>query len=144
VTTQLRAGRLDIGTTPGNLAARAPMFVSVTVPALDGLVLSGAGNIAVTGLDSRTLGVALPGAGNIHVTGSTTRLDVRLGGAGTLNLHGLVARDARATLAGNGTILLTATRRLAATVSGTGTVVYAGGPRSVRQRVTGSGTITPG
>src|SRR6185312_17323269 len=68
VTTRVRSGRLVIGTTPGNLAAKSPMFVTVAVPALDAIGLTGAGNIAVTGIHARTLSVALPGSGNIHVT----------------------------------------------------------------------------
>jgi hypothetical protein len=48
----------------------------VSVPSLDRLRLQGAGNIPVTGIDSRRLTVALPGSGNIHATGTTARLDV--------------------------------------------------------------------
>ena len=52
-----------IGTTPGNLSAKSPMFVAVSVPSLDRLRLQGAGNISLTGINSRTLTVALPGSG---------------------------------------------------------------------------------
>jgi NAD kinase len=47
-------------------------------------------------------------------------------------------------LGGDGTILLTATNRLTARLAGTGTIVYGGNPAHVDQRVTGTGTITPG
>ena len=80
VTTQVRSGRLVIGTTPGNLSAKSPMFVTVSVPSLDRLRLQGAGNISVTGINSRALTVALPGSGNIDATGTTTKLDVTISG----------------------------------------------------------------
>ena len=144
VTTQVRSGRLVIATTPGNLAARSPMFVTVSVPSLDAVRLQGAGNIAVTGIHSRALTVTLPGAGNIDVSGTATKLAVTIGGAGTAMLRGLVARDAKAALAGDGTIVLTATHSLTARLSGRGTVTYAGNPSHVAQRVTGSGTISAG
>jgi Putative auto-transporter adhesin, head GIN domain len=144
VTTQVRSGRLVIGTTPGNLAARSPMFVTVSVPSLDAVSLEGAGNIAVTGIHSRALSVALPGSGNIDVTGTTTRLDVTIDGAGTTMLRRLIARDAKAAIDGDGTISLTATRSLTARVSGSGTVMYAGNPPHVTQSITGTGTITAG
>ena len=144
VTTQVRSGRLVIGTTPGNLAAKSPMFVTVSVPSLDAVRLQGAGNIAVTGIHSRALTVALPGSGNIDVTGTTTKLHVTLSGTGTAMLGGLVARDATAALGGEGTIMLTATHSLTARLSGSGTVTYSGNPPHVTQRITGSGTISPG
>jgi putative autotransporter adhesin-like protein len=142
VTTQVRSGRLVIGTTPGNLRAKSPMFVAVSLPSLDGLTLQGDGNISVTGIDSRNLTVSLPGSGNIDATGATTKLDVTIGGEGTALLRQLIARDARASLSGDGSIMLTATNRISATVSGSGTVLYGGNPAHVSQKVTGSGTIS--
>ncbi len=95
VTTQVRSGRLVIGTTPGNLDAKSPMFVTVSVPSLDAVRLQGAGNIAVTGIHSRALTVTLPGAGNIDVTGTATKLHVTIGGEGTAMLRGLIAATRR-------------------------------------------------
>jgi putative autotransporter adhesin-like protein len=103
VTTRVRSGTLVIGTTPGNLSARSPMYVTVGVPSLDTLTLQG-----------------------------------------TVVLRGLIARAASATLAGDGTIMLTATRRLAARISGNGTILYGGDPPNVTRRITGSGTIVAG
>ena len=144
VTTRVRAGRLVVGTTPGDLAAKSPMYVTVSVPSLDRLELAGHGNISVTGIDTPSLTVELPGNGNIEATGTTARLDVTIGGAGTAVLGPLIARDANAELSGDGTIMLTATRSLSASVSGTGTIVYRGDPAHVTRRLTGSGTISPG
>jgi hypothetical protein len=142
VTTQVRSGRLVIGTTPGNLRAKSPMFVAVSLPSLDGLTLQDDGNISVTGIDSRNLTVSLPGSGNIDATGATTKLDVTIGGEGTALLRQLIVRDARASLSGDGSIMLTATNRLSTTVTGSGTVLYGGNPAHVSQKVTGSGTIS--
>jgi Putative auto-transporter adhesin, head GIN domain len=144
VTTRVRSGRLVIGTTPGNLNAKSPMFVAVRMPSFDGVGLQGAGNISVTGISSRNLTVALAGSGNIAATGTTTKLDVTISGEGTAQLSHLVARNAKAVLSGDGSIMLTATRRLAGTISGTGTIFYGGNPPQVAQRVTGSGTVRPG
>jgi hypothetical protein len=144
VTTRVRSGRLVIGTTPGNLNAKSPMFVVVSVPSLASLRLQGAGNISVSGINSRSLTVALPGSGNIDAGGTTTKLGVTISGEGTAELRQLSARDAKAALSGEGTIMLTSTHRLAASVSGSGTILYGGNPPHVSQRVTGSGTISAG
>jgi hypothetical protein len=135
---------LVIGTTPGNLSARSPMFVAVTLPAVDRLRLQGDGNIVVTGIHSRRLIVALPGNGTIDASGRTTRLDVTIGGEGTALLRGLVSRDVNAALSGDGSIMLTATHDLRAMISGSGTILYGGDPAHVARTVTGSGTISPG
>ena len=144
VTTRVRSGRLVIGTTPGNLAAKSPMFVVVSLPSLDGLRLRGAGNISVTGVNSPSLTVALPGMGTVEAVGTTMKLDVTIGGEGTALLRRLIARDAEAALSGDGSIMLTATHRLTASVSGSGTILYGGNPPHVTQSVTGSGTISAG
>ena len=89
VTTRVRSGRLVIGTTPGNLAAKSPMFVTVSVPSLDGLRLRGDGNISVTGINSPSLTVALPGSGTVEAIGTTAKLDVTIGGEGTALLRRL-------------------------------------------------------
>jgi Putative auto-transporter adhesin, head GIN domain len=144
VTTRVRAGRLVIGTTPGNLNAKSPMFVVVTTPSLDAIALPGAGNINATGIAGRTLTATLAGSGNLEASGATAKLDVTIGGEGTALMRSLTARDARAVLSGSGTIMLTATHSLTATVSGSGSIFYGGNPGQVTPRVTGSGTISPG
>ena len=144
VTTRVRSGELVIGTTPGSLSAKSPMFVAVSAPSLDRLRLHGAGNISVAGINSRTLTVALPGSGNVDAAGTTTKLRVTISGEGTAQLRQLIADDAKAAVSGDGTIMLTATDRLTASISGTGAILYGGNPPHVAQRVTGSGAISPG
>lgn len=144
VTTRVRAGRLVIGTTPGNLNAKSPMFVVVTTPSLDAIALPGAGNINATGIAGRTLTATLAGSGNLEASGATAKLDVTISGEGTALMRSLTARDARAVLSGSGTIMLTATHSLTATVSGSGSIFYGGNPGQVTPRVTGRGTISPG
>jgi hypothetical protein len=144
VTTRVRAGRLVIGTTPGDLATKSPMYVAVTLPSIEALTLRGDGTITVSNLDSRRLTVRLPGTGMIRATGRARQLDVTISGSGTALLSALVARDVKAGVSGQGSIVLTALHRLDARVSGSGMIVYAGNPAHIATRVTGSGTITPG
>jgi hypothetical protein len=144
VTTRVRSGALVIGTTPGNLNAKSPMFVVVDVPSLDAVGLQGAGNMGVTGIHARSLTVALSGSGNIEAAGTATKLGVTISGQGNALLRHLLARNVTATLSGDGTIMLTATQRLAARISGSGTILYGGNPAHVTQAVTGSGAVTAG
>jgi Putative auto-transporter adhesin, head GIN domain len=142
VTTQVSSGSLVIGNTPGTLNARSPMFVAVSVPSLDALTVEGSGNISVTGINRPSLTVRIPGTGTIRAAGTTARLDVAIGGSGTVMLSRLSARDATASIDGSGSIVLTATHRLDASISGSGTILYTGNPAQVSKSVTGSGTIS--
>jgi hypothetical protein len=144
VTTKVRSGSLIIGTTSGSFNAKAPMFVTVSLPSIDAIRLQGAGNITVVGINSRSLIVALPGSGVVHATGATTHLAATIGGEGTALLSNLTARNASAAISGDGSIMLTATRSLRASISGSGTILYGGSPAQVNKSVTGSGTITGG
>jgi Putative auto-transporter adhesin, head GIN domain len=144
VTTQVSSGSLVIGNTPGTLNARSPMFVAVSVPSLDALTVQGSGNISVTGINSPSLTVRLPGSGTIRAAGTTARLDVAIGGSGTVLFSRLVARDAAASIDGSGSIALTAIHSLNASISGSGTILYTGNPAQTTKSVTGSGTISGG
>ena len=142
VTTRVESGRLVVGNTPGSFESRTPMRVDVTVPVLDAVTLAGAGNIVFGGVDAPNLKLRLSGAGMLTGSGTATRLDVGVGGSGTVLLTRLVASDVRAVVSGSGTIFVTATDSLAASVSGTGSILYGGKPRHVTKTVTGTGSVT--
>jgi hypothetical protein len=122
------------------------MLVAVSVPSLSALMLQGDGNATVTAINSPSVTIALPGSGNIHATGNTRHLDVTISGEGSAFLGQLVARDAKAALSGDGTITLTATHSLTASIpaTGSGTILYAGRPPHLTTTVTGHGTILAG
>jgi hypothetical protein len=144
VTTKVQSGKLVIANTPGGFTTKSPMSVEVGVPTLDALTLTGSGNIVVTGIDAESLEVTLPGSGTLTGSGTATRLDVAVGGSGSVQFTRLVANDVRAAVSGSGSIFVTATMTLDASVSGSGAILYAGGPQDVTKSVTGSGAIIGG
>jgi len=141
VTTEVHDGTLLIAADRG-FTTKAPMSVAVTVPRLDGTTLEGAGQMTVDGVRGGVFTASLPGTGTLRASGRITRLEARLGGSGELMLGALVARDASAVLSGTGRLHVFATRSLAATVSGTGLILYDGRPASVSTQVTGTGAVT--
>jgi hypothetical protein len=144
VTTAVQSGKLVIGNTSGSFSTRSPMRVEVAVPTLEALTLSGSGNFVVDGIHGPRLEVTLPGSGTLTGSGTTTQLDATVGGSGTMQLTRLVAKNVRAVVSGSGSIFVTATERLDASVSGSGAILYAGSPTDVTKSVTGSGAITGG
>ena len=144
VTTEVQSGQLVIANTPGSFSTDTPMSVEVTVPTLTVLTLSGSGNIVVDGIAAERLKVDLPGSGMLTGSGTATRLDVTVSGSGTVQFTRVAAKDVSALVSGSGSIFVTATERLDATVSGDGAILYAGDPQAVTKSVTGSGAITGG
>ena len=141
VTTEVQSGQLVIANTPGSFSTKSPMVVEVSAPRLESVVLSGSGNIVIDGLSSASFDASLPGSGTLTADGTATRLDVAVEGSGSVLFSRLVAQHVHAAVGGTGSVFVTATGTLAASVSGTGSIVYQGNPRRVTKSVTGSGTI---
>ena len=144
VTTTVRSHTLVIGNRPGSFTTRSPLSVEVTVPALAAVTLAGSGNIVFDGVRAKRLEVSLPGSGTVTGSGTADSLGVTVGGSGTVRLTRLVAQAVRAELGGTGSIFVTAKASLDASVSGTGSILYAGDPRRVTKSVTGTGAIAGG
>lgn len=124
-----------------NYTPETPMSVLVTVPRLDSVSLSGSGTVSVEGVQARALSVRLPGSGIVRVAGTTDRLEATLNGSGELLLGDLLAHGATAIIEGSGVIQLSASDALRASIPGSGTISYTGGPDKVSKSVTGSGAI---
>jgi hypothetical protein len=118
------------------------MSVEVNVPTLNALKLTGSGNIVVNGIETESLKVTLPGNGTLTGTGTVKRLDVTVSGSGTVQFTRLIANDVQAVVSGSGSIFITATKSLDASVSGEGAILYVGNPQDVTKSVTGTGAIT--
>ena len=119
VTTVVRAGRLVIDNI-ASFTTKAPMHVAVSVPSLDGVELGGAGTVTVDGVRGADFSADLAGDGTLVVSGTVQRVAAVLAGAGTLDLHDLLATNGTAQLQGTGTIRVHATSTLDATLTGTG------------------------
>jgi hypothetical protein len=142
VSTTVRANRLLIDDR-GGFDTEAPMSVTVSVPSLDALSLSGMGTVTVVGVTGPEFTADLSGTGTLVVSGSVDRLTATQSGFGTLELGGLAARDVIARLEGTGDVNVQATSTLDATLTGTGSIVYSGSP-SVTRHNTGVGSVTAG
>jgi hypothetical protein len=140
ITTKVVGGALVIETR-GSFTAVSPMTVSVAVPDLEAVTLSGSGAVRINGVNQQELQVQLPGDGLVAVTGEVDRLEASLAGTGDAQLQELIARDVVASVPGTGRLQVYATRSLDASVAGTGAIFYTGNPSDVKQSVTGTGAI---
>lgn len=141
LTSKVVKGVLELSVEKGhNLQPQKPIRYTVEVKSLEGLALSGAGNIEAEGIQTSKLAVNASGAGNTRIKGQAGELMVSLTGSGNVNGEALQAKQARVTLSGVGNATVRVSDTLDANVSGVGSVQYLGSPK-VTKSVSGVGSI---
>ena len=117
-----------------------PITLRISVPELEGITASGAGNIEVSGIKAEKFGIEASGAPSIKASGETKLLNVDASGAGRVDTHKL--RAARVVVDAKGVVRVEvyAGEQLDTTISGPSHVIYAGDP-VVNKTVNGPGTI---
>lgn len=111
----------------------------------DGTVaVSGSGSTTLSGLRLTGLTADLSGSGDLTLTGSATTASVTISGSGDFDGSGLATEQATVDVSGSGQARVDVSGTLAATVSGSGDVIYTGNPASVQRERSGSGDIVAG
>jgi hypothetical protein len=127
----------------GSFATKLPFAIEVTVPNLDGTRLMGSGSISVDGVQARKFTAEVLGSGMLTISGTVDHLDASLAGSGNMQLGDLTARSVTATVPGSGRLEVHATDTLDASIPGSGNIVYSGHPTTLKQMISGSGSILP-
>jgi len=104
------------------------------------IAVSGAGDISIGDLRTEKLGMAVSGAGDITLSGEAPVQEVAISGAGAYKAGELRSAVASIAISGTGDATIWATDRLEAHVSGVGSVSYYGEP-AVERSVSGVGSI---
>jgi hypothetical protein len=142
IETTVNGDTLSIGSKK-SYSTSVGVTVKITVPELNGVSVTGSGNIGVTGLKSGDMEARITGSGDITLNGAADRLRAEITGSGDVRAGDLAAKDARVTVTGSGNATVLATEQLDASVAGSGDIRYSGNPSQVRKNVTGSGNISP-
>lgn len=119
--------------------------IFITLPALNGLSLSGSGSITTTGIfnGNTDFNADVSGSGNIHFSsGSAQNFYSKTDGSGSIYMLNLVAAKADASISGSGNTEITATNQLKVKINGSGKLYYRGTP-VITTSITGSGTVLP-
>ena len=117
--------------------------VTVTLPVLSGLNISGSGDIQALGnfTGSNTMDAKISGSGNIFIEqGITDYFYCNILGSGDIQAFGLQSRKAETNTSGSGSIQLSASDELKVKISGSGDVYYKGSP-TVSVQISGSGRV---
>lgn len=144
LTSEVVNGTLELGVKP-RLSFRPMKRITynVTVKSLDGIQLSGAGSVHVSGITASAFSVAISGAGDMTITGSAHSQTVKISGAGNYNAREFQTEAAEVMITGAGNARVSASHSVSATVSGAGAVTYYGSPQ-VSHRITGIGSVKQG
>jgi hypothetical protein len=111
----------------------------------DGLDLSvsGAGNVKLE-LDAPRVKADISGSGTLSLRGETKEAEISLSGAGSAHCYDLLSENTKVEISGAGSSQVYASVGLDAGVSGVGSVHYKGNPTSIKQDVSGLGSISKG
>ncbi|MCB2411632.1 DUF2807 domain-containing protein [Demequina sp. TTPB684] len=162
VTTDVSGTTLKIEQHYSIIGASPAVTVSVTVPDLTRLEVSGAAEVQVRSVVAEALDVEISGAGDVDLAADAQDLTVSVSGAGTVTAHGTVGEgrlavsgaggivgedltvgDASVSVSGAGSVSVRVRETLDANVSGAGNVIYFGDP-TVTEDISGAGSISKG
>ena len=103
---------------------------------------SGAAGITMQELDTDRLKVVNSGVGEIRVAGITDDAELICSGVGSIEAKDLKALNVKASVSGVGSISCYASNKLEGSVSGVGSLKYAGHPKQVDKHRSGVGSIS--
>jgi hypothetical protein len=141
------------------------LTINITAPAADYFRLSGSGNMDVNGdIVASNLQLILSGSGNINVqkaviankidadisgsgnlnviNGSAINDDLKISGSGKIDLANVTAENGSIRITGSGDMRVALSKKLDATITGSGFVYYHGNP-VITTKITGSGKLIP-
>lgn len=104
--------------------------------------ISGAGDLDLD-VETRDLRTTVSGAGNISLSGNTDTHEVKLSGAASMKCTDLITRSTIISLSGAGSADVHASEVLDASISGVGSIKYAGDPEKTNISKSGLGSIKP-
>lgn len=142
LTTDVVDRRLELGASEP-FSTRRRITYRITAERLDGIRISGSGDVDIAGIDSSVFRAVVDGSGDITPSGVTDALTVTISGSGAFHGESLDASHAEVIISGSGDVTVDVSDTLDVVISGSGDVTYIGSP-SVDQRISGSGDVNRG
>ncbi|HUF03136.1 MAG TPA: head GIN domain-containing protein [Aridibacter sp.] len=122
---------------------RGKVKVTVSLPTLDNLDISGASAAKVTGVNSDKIDIDVSGASSVSIDGSARSATIDISGASNIKAIGFTTDTADIDASGASSIKLNVVSDLRADASGASSVCYGGSPR-VQKDTSGSASVSGG
>lgn len=116
-------------------------IITISLPALRGMDLSGAGDIDVSGIDSEAFELTVSGAADVSLEGSCGALEFEINGASDVLARGLRCETVRALINGVGSAELYASESIDAVLNGVGSIAVYGNPEKISKQINGLGSF---
>jgi hypothetical protein len=142
IRTEIIGGVLTISSDRISISPRR-LTIKVSTDMLTNALISGSGNMTVTGVDTQTFTGRISGSGNMTLTGKTTNGNYTVSGSGNIDAKNCTAEQVVASITGSGNISAAVSQMLDGSIAGSGSIIYFGNP-TIRRSITGSGNIVGG
>lgn len=103
--------------------------------------ISGSGNVEIESIQSYKLNMSISGSGNCYLAGEVGSQKITISGSGTYSGEHLDSDEAFIIISGSGDAAVWVKKNIDAQISGSGDVKYAGEAEDVFLKKSGSGTI---
>lgn len=168
IETEVRRGRLVISTESSgwfSWGSSVDNFnVYVTMPELNGVTVSGSGNVngesafqtdgfsaSVSGsgridlaLTAANISSSISGSGRITLSGQAQDVKLSISGSGRFNAEDLKAQNYNISISGSGNSTISVEKQLDVRIAGSGNVRYYGDQAIVKSSIAGSGSVRKG
>jgi hypothetical protein len=145
LTSDVSGDTLVLGTqTNAKIVPTKPITYTLTVKDLNGLAVSGSGNVTVTKLATTAFNTSISGSGTITINGTAVDQNLEITGSGRYQAEELASESAKINISGSGVASVRVTDELDVHISGSGTLTYTGDPKDVTQEISGSGKLIKG
>jgi Putative auto-transporter adhesin, head GIN domain len=119
----------------------ADVELEISVKKLDGLVVEGAADGVVKGLNSDTFELRIDGAGDVTLEGTCGSATMEINGAGDITADNFKCKSVKITINGAGDADIYASESVEANLNGVGDITVHGNPSKVRPRIAGLGSF---
>ncbi len=142
ITTEVRGDTLHIGRKEGNFRTKNRLRVTISVPELTGMEISGATRANALNIRAENFKLRVSGASKVNVEGEARSLDVDLSGASNIDAENLRTERAAVDASGASKATVFVSDTLNAEASGASRVSYSGNPRNVNKDASGASSVS--
>ena len=125
----------------GKISPTAKLNVKISMPAIEGLNLSGASDGKVTNVRADSLELKASGASEVMISGEAKTLEAEASGASAIDAENLNVEDANVEASGASKAIVSATNELKVDASGASKISYTGEPKNIQQNSSGASSI---
>lgn len=140
VRTEVNGDTLKIYT-KGKTSSKTGVKVKISMPALDGLSVSGASSAVVSAVKSDSINLEASGASKIKIDGQAENLTVDASGASGIDAENLRVENGAVSASGASNATISAANRLEADASGASTIYYTGEPKNLVPKSSGASSV---